>query len=234
MRWTLRRGESVPEREQTLLRFWASGSRTFAVYLRYLPNFSGALAIQVNGVEAAEQTINSAESQHRLFCVGKPGINTVTLNYRVEQLRELGREDQRLLLQEALFALDGTLNVGVFAEQLLVGDGWYAPERWDNADVRWSAQESQLELLTCELPTTLRFRAYAAPNEPRTVQLNLNGSALETVTLESGWHEYTVQVPTGAYRAGEKQVLTLSHNAAVVPENETRSVAAAYEWFRLE
>lgn len=234
VRWTRQRIGEVPMPEQTLLRFWASGDTALAAYLRYTPNFTGSVEIGVNHSIVIEQTLPSPGEQEAIFCIDKPGINTVELNYSVEQLLNIGQEEQRLLLREAFIARNGILNVGSPAEQLFVGDGWYLPEQWDTRYVRWSGQNSQVVLLTCTAPSTLRFRAYTASDEERIVTLTLNGESLGSVGLQAGWHEYSLPILPDAYRPHQKQILRLSHDTANIPLDDTRALSAAYEWFTFQ
>jgi hypothetical protein len=232
-RWTLRR-DGVPNPDQTLFRFWASGTTNFGVYLQYTPNFTGSVAIVVNNTSVMQQSLISADPQQTVFCMQKPGTNTITLNYMVNKLLNIGQDNQRLRLQEVLFAINGRVDVGAEAQQLLVGDGWYAPEQWGTTPVRWSAKESQLSLLYCDLPTKLYFRAFVADGITRTVMPTLNGIALGSVKLMSGWHDYTMPIPANAYRVNAKQTLVLDHDGAQIPANDTRLIAAAYDWVALE
>jgi len=234
-RWTLQRNfPSIQNPEQTVFRFWASGKTVFATYLQYTSNFKGNVAISVNGVPTSQQSLNSTDSQQVVFCVGKPGINTITLDYTVKELLGIGQDNQRLLLQSALFAPNGKLDVGSQAEQSLIGDGWYGPDQVDNVKVRWSEQDSRLLMLTCKPPSILRFRAFVPQVETRTVNVTLNGKLLGPVRLEGGWHEYSLPIPPDTYRDNGKQIIDLSHDKADSLPNDTRAISAAYDWFVLE
>lgn len=233
-RWTKQLAEVAQEREITRLRFWASGQMPLAFWLRYTPNYLGGLTFAAND-ELEIIAFESGETQEGVWCFApQAGINTVSLAYRVDELLTVGLPEQRLLLRDAVFARQNSLDVGAASDALLVGAGWYAPERWGSETVRWAGASANVQLLACPPASQLRFRAYAASGLPTDVTVALNGDDVGTVTLREGWAEYTLPLPVGAYRAGAPQQITLVHASSHVPENDTRSLAAAYDWFVLE
>ena len=84
---------------------------------------------------------------------------------------------------------------------------------------------------------TLHFRAYDDANlsdAAQTVAVRVNGSPQAMVALEPGWKEYTVPVSSAAIVLDALQQITLDHAWAAVPPGDTRHLAVAYDWFRLE
>jgi len=232
VRWTIqRRPADVQLPEQTVMRFWASGKTLFGIYLSYLPNFKGSIEIQANGVQHQQRTLTSSDIQQMVFCIGKPGINTGLLNYKVNELSDLGTDTDRLLLQEVLVGRNRELHVGAAAEQLLLGDGWNKAEESNARKIRWSEKVSHATILSCTPPSVLRFMAFVDNDKTNAVTLGLNGKTIGRVQMSAGWHEYAVPIPPDAYRENEKQLLNLSHDRAESSNSAGRAFAAAYEWF---
>ncbi len=139
---------------------------------------------------------------------------------------------------------------GAFVEPSIVRlvSGFYPAERWFDGgfDFRWSkgksssisvapsTTEADLELVVLAFPLDLGGRS------TQSVKLSLNGDALGSIDMASGWHEYVMSLPAGALRPGENTI-TFTYGHTLCPaadcdwaRDDQRELAVAFREFRCQ
>jgi len=139
---------------------------------------------------------------------------------------------------------------GGFVESSIVRpvSGFYPPEQWVDGDFefRWSeGDSSRLSILPATTDADLELVVLAYPLEVaghcgQSVTVELNGAALGSVKMASGWHRYVLGLPAGKLVPGPN-TLTFRYGYTLCPAtdfngggNDRRNLAVAFRMFRCQ
>jgi hypothetical protein len=153
-----------------------------------------------------------------------------------------------------------SIDLGTAGAQMYLPSGWSRAEVVGDTSVAWAVSR-QASLLMRLAPgaaaqnspaispsigergatATLALRAapFSYPGAPtQKITIAVNGRAIGTVELADGWHEYRLPVAAAGFIDGINQIrLTFDHLASpaqVLGSSDTRTLAAAVDWLRLE
>lgn len=124
---------------------------------------------------------------------------------------------------------------------LLIGEGWFPPEREGDTTFRWASRDAHILLplaRTAPLTVLIRARAFGYPGAPpQSVTLHVGGAAFGPVTLSPDWQDLTVETPAEAWTTGLNRV-RIAFSQAVTPASvglggDTRALAAAVDVVRV-
>ena len=119
--------------------------------------------------------------------------------------------------------------------------GWSGLELIEGRSVRWSeGPDSELRFRLHPTPGQYRLTLSARPYEPtipQSLTVSLNGTVLETLTLDEGWREYALTIREGLVRA-EENVLSFEYGSIMRPRDhsesaDTRRLAVLVDAIRL-
>ncbi len=139
---------------------------------------------------------------------------------------------------------------GAFVEPSIVRlvSGFYPAERWSDGgfDFGWSKGESSsislepsstdvdLELIVLAFPLEMAGRS------GQSVTVSLNDSTLGSISMVSGWHEYTMSLPAGTLKPRENTI-TFTYGHTLCPatdcdwaSNDRRRLAVAFREFHCQ
>jgi len=102
-------------------------------------------------------------------------------------------------------ALNQTTILPIRAARLYFAEGWGA---LDNGAPVWATRREARLLVRLATPgdATLSLRAFA-PTPTQRVTVNVNGRALDALSMQAGWGEYAVRLPREAARAGMNEIV---------------------------
>lgn len=135
------------------------------------------------------------------------------------------------------------VDMGAESSQLYLPAGWSRAETVGGVTLSWAEERRALVLFRLEQPAamTLALRAspFIYPSAPQqSAVVTVNGHKLGTITLQEGWAEYRLPVLAAYLQDGVNQVwLEFAHLASpaqVLGSSDKRTLAAAFDWIRLE
>jgi hypothetical protein len=114
------------------------------------------------------------------------------------------------------------------SDDVYLGAGWYGAEKIGDQWARWSAQSSDLTLITAAADHRVTFRALPI-SPPQHASIALNGANVAEVDLGPEWRDYAIDVPRGGWRDGVN-MLTFRFTRATVPgQRDPRLLSAMFD-----
>lgn len=104
-----------------------------------------------------------------------------------------------------------TIAMNSAGANLTRGYGWLPTERIADADASWATQQRATLYVPLrevrDYTLTLRALPFSYPNSPsQSFAVTVNGRALARVSMNPGWNEYQVALPSGALRSGLNEI----------------------------
>ena len=121
--------------------------------------------------------------------------------------------------------------------------GWSRIETSGDFAFRWADAQQSLVLFRLGNPADSTLVLHCAPFSyegapQQRIDIDINGRRLGRLNLQDGWAEYRLPVKASDMIAGVNQIrLTFAHQASpaqVMGSSDQRSLAAAFDWIRLE
>ncbi len=215
------------------IRFLAGSSAPIGILMGYKTTAPGSLSFQFDGETIGDEVNIDPDSVQSwgLCTTMSPGANDLIIHYANANDTTISPLE---LNHFQVMPADGfRVDVGAINDGINTPDGWYYSETGSDFNFRWAAKTANVTLLTCKQSDyTLRFRAFPIAAD-QAVTVFVNGDEVGKVALEDGLQEYEIHVPAAALNATGLQTLTFEHAYAQVPENDTRQLAAFYDWIEL-
>lgn len=198
-------------------------------YFRQIPILDSLITLETYGqVDAARRAADQASAAEFVsfydvrYVVAAPGtagrppyVDTrdaaVAYLEEVLPLEKLVDQDGWLLYRVAKPSLPAqfTLDLGSAAPltAMAVGEGWAPAEEIQGVTARWATGQGAQLFLTSSASSDHTLTLQALPFDypgarPQTLTLQINGRALEPVTLSAGWQTYTWDLPGQWLRQG--------------------------------
>lgn len=223
-------------REQGRIRFLGGTSTPISLRLRYQADADGTISLVFNGSPLQETVIQAGVVSVISQCViMKTGTNDLLINH--QSAGDLATTPLKITQFQVASASGTEVDVGSAGDGLSDVEGWYGRETVDaNLNFRWVAKIASLAFQTCETSDyTLRFRAFPfAADEPQTVTIAVNGDVVDTLLMGEGLQEYEVSIPADFLNADGLQTVQFEHEYVEIPPNDTRALAAFYDWIALQ
>ncbi|MGZ8711508.1 MAG: hypothetical protein ACXW28_14905, partial [Thermoanaerobaculia bacterium] len=129
-------------------------------------------------------------------------------------------------------------------EDLLFGEGWAGPEGADGQTFRWAVGDEATitvpRFRRADRVLRMQVNPLDHPSLPRqTMRIDLNGTVLETLTLEPKAEERSVHAPAALWRDGANTI-TFRFGRAIAPADvdpsnrDPRKLAVAFDWIAID
>ncbi|HJN46686.1 MAG TPA: hypothetical protein QF572_21185 [Vicinamibacterales bacterium] len=102
------------------------------------------------------------------------------------------------------------IDVGASGDERFLGDGWFLREQAPEFSFRWSAGDESVVVVPLKESDDYRLEIQCAPfaypgASPQTIELTVNGTVLDTITVEPGLNIYAREIPARHIRPNLNQ-----------------------------
>ena len=102
------------------------------------------------------------------------------------------------------------IDIGAPGDERFLGEGWFGRERDPRFTFRWSAEDESVVVVPLKESDDYRLEIQCAPFAypgalPQTIELVVNGTVLDTITVEPGLHLYAREIPARLIRPNLNQ-----------------------------